>query len=233
MSPPLNQVHHKPSSLTHAEAAALPLVGTTAVQAFWEHGLKEGQRVLVIGASGGVGHVAVQVAALQGAVVTAVCSGSNSEFVSKCGASTVLDYREGDIFEKIKEVRGRAGAKDGWSEATARTITLTNLLSQDAEKGDAYDIVLDCVNSADSRDSKASYRERILGMGGGVVKMDAGSDGHNYVVLGGRSTEWLTAGLLRFTRLNLFPSNFELFWIKMPGSNKGESWSAQTCRPRR
>ena len=50
IQPPINQVAHKPTSLTHVEAAALPLVGVTCVQAFNEHGLESGQRVLVIGA---------------------------------------------------------------------------------------------------------------------------------------------------------------------------------------
>jgi NADPH:quinone reductase-like Zn-dependent oxidoreductase len=104
--PPLNQICKKPSTLSHAQAAALPLVGTTCVQAFQEHGFKAGQRVLIIGASGGVGHVATQVASLQGGTVVGVCSGSNTPFVEQCGASVVLDYGEGDIFEKIKaEVR--------------------------------------------------------------------------------------------------------------------------------
>ena len=102
---PLNQIALKPKNLTHAEAAALPLVGTTACQAFAEHGLKAGHRVLIVGASGGVGHIAVQVASLQGAHVVAVCSGSNAEHVTQCGAKVVLDYREGDIFEKVS---GRA-----------------------------------------------------------------------------------------------------------------------------
>jgi NADPH:quinone reductase-like Zn-dependent oxidoreductase len=56
-APPLNQIARKPATLTHCQAAALPLVGTTCVQAFEEHGLRAGQRVLIIGASGGVGHV--------------------------------------------------------------------------------------------------------------------------------------------------------------------------------
>ena len=65
ISPPLNQVTLKPTGLSHVEAAALPLVGVTVLQVFSEHGLKEGQRVLVIGASGGVGHVATQASELK------------------------------------------------------------------------------------------------------------------------------------------------------------------------
>ena len=58
---PLDQIAPKPAALSHVEAAALPLVGTTALQAFTQHNLRQAQRVLIIGASGGVGHVAVQV----------------------------------------------------------------------------------------------------------------------------------------------------------------------------
>ena len=134
---PMNQIALKPKNLTHAQAAALPLVGTTACQAFMEHGLKAGQRVLIVGASGGVGHVAVQVASLQGAHVVAVCSGSNSEHVSQCGAKVVLDYRDGDIFQKI---------------------------SDECNANGPFDLVLDCVNSADSRDKEASYRSHIMAM---------------------------------------------------------------------
>ncbi|GMH67006.1 hypothetical protein TrLO_g5357 [Triparma laevis f. longispina] len=202
ISPPLNQIAPKPTSLTHAQAAALPLVGTTAVQAFWEHGLKSGQRVLIVGASGGVGHVAVQVANLQGAEVVAVCSGSNTEFVTGIGAKTVLDYREGDIFEKIKK---------------------------NAEEFGAYDLILDCVNSADSRDQAASYKVNILKLGGSVVKRGSGVDSHNYIVLGGASLEWTQAAIKRFTKLNIFAANFELFWIKMPGCTPALELIKELC----
>ncbi|GMH96343.1 hypothetical protein TrST_g1423 [Triparma strigata] len=202
ISPSLNQIAHKPASLSHSQAAALPLVGTTAVQAFREHGLKSGQRVLIIGASGGVGHVAVQVANLQGANVVAVCSGSNADFVKSIGASTVLDYRSGDIFSSIK------------SDATANG---------------GYDLILDCVNSADSRDQEASYRTNILKMGPEVIKSGKGVDAHNYIVLGGGSLEWIAAGLKRFTSLNCFARNFELFWIKMPGCTSALEFIKELC----
>jgi NADPH:quinone reductase-like Zn-dependent oxidoreductase len=101
VSAPLDQIAKKPATLSHREAAALPLVGTTALQAFEQHGLAKGQRLLVLGASGGVGHVAVQVARVMGAHVVAVCSGANGEWVAQCGAQTVLDYRDGDVFAKL------------------------------------------------------------------------------------------------------------------------------------
>lgn len=102
---PLDQIARKPRALSHVEAAALPLVGTTALQAFTQHGVdgsRAGQRLLVVGASGGVGHIAVQVARHLGCTVTAVCSRRNAAFVeSHCGAHTVLAYDEGDVYAAI------------------------------------------------------------------------------------------------------------------------------------
>ena len=71
---PLDQVAHKPSKLSWQEAAATPLVCITALQALEQHGVSEGQKVLIIGASGGVGHVAVQIAKCLGADVVGVCA---------------------------------------------------------------------------------------------------------------------------------------------------------------
>ena len=77
---PLDQVAPKPRSLSFAEAAALPLVGLTALQSLvHDNGLCQGQHLLVIGASGGVGHVACQLAKAVGAAVTAVCSARNHD----------------------------------------------------------------------------------------------------------------------------------------------------------
>jgi NADPH:quinone reductase-like Zn-dependent oxidoreductase len=81
---------HSPEAL-----ACLPLAGQTALQALRSvDGLKSGRRILVIGASGGVGHFAVQIARSCGAEVAGVCSGANAEFVSGLGAQHVIDYQE-------------------------------------------------------------------------------------------------------------------------------------------
>jgi NADPH:quinone reductase-like Zn-dependent oxidoreductase len=88
----------KPASLSFVEAAALPDPGTTALQALCDHGgLQSGQRVLVIGASGGVGVHAVQLAAGLGAEVTGVCSGPKAEMVRAAGAHHVVDYTVDDL----------------------------------------------------------------------------------------------------------------------------------------
>ena len=83
----------KPSGVSHAEAAAVPLGALTAWQALHEHArLQPGQHVLVHGGAGGVGTYAVQLAALHGARVTATASARDAEFVAGLGADDVLDY---------------------------------------------------------------------------------------------------------------------------------------------
>jgi NADPH:quinone reductase-like Zn-dependent oxidoreductase len=88
-----------PASLSALEAAAMPLAGLTALQSLRGlGGIAAGKRVLVIGASGGVGHFAVQIAAAYGAEVTAVCSGRNLDRVRSLGAHRAIDYtRQSDF----------------------------------------------------------------------------------------------------------------------------------------
>ncbi len=85
------------STTSAVEAAGLPIAGVTAWQAVVEHGaVQPGQRVVVNGASGGVGHYAVQLAHELGAHVTAVCSGRNADTVISLGADVVVDYTTTD-----------------------------------------------------------------------------------------------------------------------------------------
>lgn len=95
---PTKRLARKPSGLTFEEAAALPVSGLTALQAVRDAGrVGPGQQVLVIGASGGVGTYAVQIAAAYGAEVTGVCSGSKSDLVRGLGAARVIDYTREEI----------------------------------------------------------------------------------------------------------------------------------------
>lgn len=88
----------KPSSLSFVEAAALPLVGLTALQALRDQAqLQPGDHILINGASGGVGHVAVQIAKAMGAQVTATCSTANVELVRSLGADRIIDYKQEDV----------------------------------------------------------------------------------------------------------------------------------------
>lgn len=87
----------KPEALSWEEAASLLFGGTTALHYLREARVKPGQRVLVLGASGAVGVAAVQLARIDGAEVTAVCSASNAELVRGLGAARVIDYGAEDF----------------------------------------------------------------------------------------------------------------------------------------
>jgi len=88
----------KPANLSFEEAAAMPIAAITALQGLRDHGLvKPGHKVLINGASGGVGTYAVQIAKAMGAEVTGVCSTRNVELVRSLGADHVVDYKEGDF----------------------------------------------------------------------------------------------------------------------------------------
>jgi NADPH:quinone reductase-like Zn-dependent oxidoreductase len=89
-------VAHKPDSVTFVEASAIGVSALTALQALRRQGDLNGQRVLVTGASGGVGTFAVQIAASMGATVTGVCSTRNLEMVRSLGADDVIDYTQED-----------------------------------------------------------------------------------------------------------------------------------------
>lgn len=91
-------VVHKPSNVSFESAGAVAVAATTALQALREHGgLSSGEKVLINGASGGVGTFAVQIAVAMGGVVIAVCSRRNVEMVRGLCASEVIDYTRTDV----------------------------------------------------------------------------------------------------------------------------------------
>ncbi len=105
---------HKPGSLTFEQAAAVPISGMTALVAVRDRGrVQTGQHVLIVGAGGGVGSFAVQLAKARGAHVTGVCSSSKVELVRSIGADDVIDYTREDFadgtrqFDVIIDTAGR------------------------------------------------------------------------------------------------------------------------------
>ena len=104
---------HRPEHLTAEQAATLSVSGATASQALFDRGAaRPGQRVLVLGASGGVGSFAVQLAPRHGLHVTAVASAAKADYARELGADVVLDYRTDDFtreesFDLIVDIGGR------------------------------------------------------------------------------------------------------------------------------
>ena len=93
-----------PPNLNIAQAGVVPVVGLTALQAFTEHApIKQGMKVLINGAGGGVGTFAIQIAKAMGAEVTAVCSGSQEKLAKNLGADIVINYHRENIFDLFRE----------------------------------------------------------------------------------------------------------------------------------
>uniref|UniRef100_A0A0G4HQ23 Enoyl reductase (ER) domain-containing protein n=1 Tax=Chromera velia CCMP2878 TaxID=1169474 RepID=A0A0G4HQ23_9ALVE len=188
---PEHQVAKKPANLSWQEAAAFPLVGLTSLQSLKiDNGLKSGQRLLVIGGSGGVGHMALQVGKALGAHVTTVCSGSNAEWVKSLGADEVVDYKEGNdaMMKHLRELASVSGP---------------------------FDLCLDTVHSISSQDTSAGYEGLLRG-----CQLESGKpllDG-TYVTIGGPTSDWMRAGVKQLFGWNWFPKERQLFWIRFPHS---------------
>ena len=120
----------KPANVTFEQAAGVPVAAITALQALRDHGrVRQGQRVVINGASGGVGSFAVQIAKAFGAHVTAVCSPRNVETARALGADRVIDYtredftRGGDSYDLIVDIAGN----HSWS-ACKRVLAPTGIM---------------------------------------------------------------------------------------------------------
>ena len=95
----------KPRSLTHIEAAALPVAGLTAWQALFDAGgLSEGETVLIHAAAGGVGHLAVQMAKWKGARVIGTASARNTVFLREIGCDKIIDYTKTRFEDIVRDV---------------------------------------------------------------------------------------------------------------------------------
>src|SRR5262245_2765205 len=112
----VGRLGRKPQAITFEQAASLPVAGCTALQALRDHGrLQAAQHVLVIGAAGGVGSFAVQIAKALGADVTAVCSTAHLDFVRALGADTVVDYTRAEpsgSYDLVLQIAGYASVAE-------------------------------------------------------------------------------------------------------------------------
>lgn len=132
VSVPERLVARKPSNLTFEQAAAVPLAAMTALQGLRDHGhVETGHKVLIVGASGGVGTFAVQIARALGAEVTGVCSARNADMVRSLGADHVVDYTTADFtdgsrrYDLILQAAGASSAR-----ACRRALTAKGTLLQ-------------------------------------------------------------------------------------------------------
>jgi NADPH:quinone reductase-like Zn-dependent oxidoreductase len=135
---PARRIATVPEGVTEDQAATLPIAGGTALQALCDEArVAAGQRVLIVGAAGGVGHFAVQIAKHAGACVVGVCGPANVEFVRSLGADEIVDYtrddfaRRADRFNVVFDAAGASTfvrargvlADDGCYLDTAGTAT--------------------------------------------------------------------------------------------------------------
>jgi NADPH:quinone reductase-like Zn-dependent oxidoreductase len=101
---PAGNVMPKPRAFTYAEAAGLGIATVTGVRIVVDTNVSKGQRVLITGASGGVGTIAVQAAKARGAYVIGTASGRREEFLKSIGVDEFIDYTEGNFEDKVKNV---------------------------------------------------------------------------------------------------------------------------------
>jgi NADPH:quinone reductase-like Zn-dependent oxidoreductase len=117
-SAPQDRLAPKPTNLTFEQAAVVPISGGTALQGLRKGNVRPGQKVLIVGASGGVGSFAVQIAKAFGAEVTGVSSTAKMDFVRSIGADDVIDYTRQDLadgtrhFDLILDTGGRRSLAD-------------------------------------------------------------------------------------------------------------------------
>jgi len=102
---PESYLARKPKSISMEEAGGIPLVGLTAYQSLFQYGnLQEDDTLLVLGGSGGVGTLAIQLAKSAGATVIGVAGETNQDYMKELGADETIDYTNGDVGEAVREV---------------------------------------------------------------------------------------------------------------------------------
>jgi len=120
---PSRHFDHKPGVLSHEEAGALPLAGLTAWQIVVDTiELRDGDDVLIHGAAGGVGHLAVQIARARGANVFATARAEQAEWLGGLGADRVLDYREERAGEELEDLDAVIDLVGSYGEESLRAL---------------------------------------------------------------------------------------------------------------
>ena len=124
----------RPQRLDHVQAAAVPLAALTAWQGLFDNGdLRSSQRVLIHGAAGGVGHLAVQFAKARGATVFATAAAADVQFVHGLGADTVIDYQAGrfedqaSAIDLVLDLIGGETQDRSWAVLRANGIIVSTL----------------------------------------------------------------------------------------------------------
>jgi NADPH:quinone reductase-like Zn-dependent oxidoreductase len=133
MAVPASRLARKPANMSFQEAGAVPGAGTVAIEALRDWGqLQSGQNVLILGASGGIGTFAVQVAKIYGAEVTGVCGPSNLKLVQELGADAVIDYttedftKTGQTWDLIFDIRAKHNFSKGKNSLTKKGTYVSN-----------------------------------------------------------------------------------------------------------
>jgi NADPH:quinone reductase-like Zn-dependent oxidoreductase len=136
------EVAKKPANLTFEEAAAIPVGAMTALAFLRKANVKNGQKVLVYGASGSVGTYAVQLAKHYGAEVTGVCSTANLELVKSLGADVVIDYakedfaKNGQRYDLVFDAVGKISRSNAKGSLTENGVFLSTWGSGNMEPND-------------------------------------------------------------------------------------------------
>jgi|SRR6185369_5787894 len=140
-------VAKKPESVDFAQAAALPLVGVSAIQALIEHAkLEKGQKILIHGGSGGIGSLAIQLAKSIGAHVATTASAEHADFVRHLGADEVIDYKAQDFstilkdFDVVYDTIGGDTYTKSFTVLKKGGIIVTMAAKPDAELDKKYDV---------------------------------------------------------------------------------------------
>lgn len=144
---PADEIAQKPSSLTHSEAAAVPMVSLTAWQALFDAAdVSEGDRVLVHAGAGGVGHMAIQFARYHDAHVIGTASGGNEVFLRDLGIDEFVNYREEDFEEVLDPVDvvidpvGGETLTRSFEVLTAGGVLVSLLREPDQQQAEQHDV---------------------------------------------------------------------------------------------